>query len=320
MLRSAYLKTFLKAAISLTVVALLVIRLDFQVIGDVFRHMHMAVWGVALFFMICQILALATRWFLFVNLDGEKISYTSSLQITLASLLANFLLITSISGVFVRVALTVQHGMSFLKCVCAAVADRLMTLFALVVLAAVFMPLLAQYMDEKLYNMIGLTMALFVFLLFVFAPLFFQGVLRSFVLSNRKVAASLHYMRRLSCNPVFLLKIVAVSLVAQMSYFMAIHFIAVSTGAEFSFIDLLTVLPVITLIASLPISFGGWGVREGAFVYGLGLIGVPMEIAFLISVQIGLLSIFSTFLAGLPILLKNGVMQSLIRQRTLPAH
>ena len=63
------------------------------------------------------------------------------------------------------------------------------------------------------------------------------------------------------------------------------------------------VLPTIALVSSMPISFGGWGVREGAFIYGLGLLHVDMETAFSISVQVGMVSFIATIIGGAPSIL-----------------
>ena len=64
-----------------------------------------------------------------------------------------------------------------------------------------------------------------------------------------------------------------------------------------------------TLVASLPISIGGWGVREGAFIYGLGLLGVPMEAAFLISVQIGIMGMLTVMLIGMPVVISSDMVR-----------
>lgn len=63
-------------------------------------------------------------------------------------------------------------------------------------------------------------------------------------------------------------------------------------------LELVAILPVLALIASLPISFGGWGIREGAFIYGLGLIGFSPEHAFLLSVQVGLVGLIAPLVVG----------------------
>ena len=78
------------------------------------------------------------------------------------------------------------------------------------------------------------------------------------------------------------------------------------------FFDYLALLPLISMVSSLPIGFGGWGIREGAFVVGLKFIGVSMESAFLISVQVGILSILGTLLIALPLIF-TGDLQKLFR-------
>jgi len=50
------------------------------------------------------------------------------------------------------------------------------------------------------------------------------------------------------------------------------------------------------LVSMIPISFGGWGVREGAMVVFFGLVGVPAADALAMSILFGL----AALVAGLP--------------------
>ena len=59
------------------------------------------------------------------------------------------------------------------------------------------------------------------------------------------------------------------------------------------------------LMAMLPISFGGWGVREIAFVYLLGAAGVSAEAALSLSIAFGLLRVLVGAIGGLIWLLTN---------------
>ena len=58
-------------------------------------------------------------------------------------------------------------------------------------------------------------------------------------------------------------------------------------------------------MAMLPISFGGWGVREIAFVYLLGAAGVSAEAALSLSIAFGLLRVLVGAIGGLTWLLIN---------------
>jgi hypothetical protein len=55
------------------------------------------------------------------------------------------------------------------------------------------------------------------------------------------------------------------------------------------FFDFAMLMPPVMLLVALPISAGGWGVREGAMVAVLALVGVGSEPALLLSVELGLL-------------------------------
>jgi len=110
-------------------------------------------------------------------------------------------------------------------------------------------------------------------------------------------------MKILVNNPSILAKTLGISIIAQLCFFLSVFCIIGAANIPLSFLQIMAVLPAIALVSSLPFTFGGWGVREGAFIYGLGLLGVPMETAFSVSVQIGLIGLLSTILMGLPTLL-----------------
>lgn len=55
----------------------------------------------------------------------------------------------------------------------------------------------------------------------------------------------------------------------------------------------LLVVPLITILSVVPISFAGWGVREGLMVFFLGIFGVPGEQALVLSVLLGSVNLIS---------------------------
>lgn len=72
--------------------------------------------------------------------------------------------------------------------------------------------------------------------------------------------------------------------------------LALSLGFDASLVQFLVLAPIIMLATALPIALGGWGVREGATVTVLTLIGAPASTALTISVLFGLVMI----VVGLP--------------------
>ena len=58
-------------------------------------------------------------------------------------------------------------------------------------------------------------------------------------------------------------------------------------------------MPLVLLVTTVPVSIGGWGVREGAMVFAFGLIGVSEHSAFVLSFLFGLLVVAVSLPGGL---------------------
>jgi hypothetical protein len=71
------------------------------------------------------------------------------------------------------------------------------------------------------------------------------------------------------------------------------------------------ILPVVMLLTSLPVSFAGWGLREGAMILALGIYGVAQEKAMALSLVYGLLQIISGF---------PGFILWVLQKKKLPPH
>lgn len=75
--------------------------------------------------------------------------------------------------------------------------------------------------------------------------------------------------------------------------------IAAALGVAFDPLALFALLPAAFLAAMVPITFGGWGVREASFVYFLGVAGVAAPAALAISIMFGLTRIVIGAAGGL---------------------
>ena len=69
---------------------------------------------------------------------------------------------------------------------------------------------------------------------------------------------------------------------------LTVFVLARGIGVEVSFGQMVVLIPPVILVATLPISVAGWGVREGAMVTALGFVGVAPADAFAVSVIFGL--------------------------------
>lgn len=83
-----------------------------------------------------------------------------------------------------------------------------------------------------------------------------------------------------------LLRVGGSTLLIHLLSVLAVAFLLHAAGTRPDF-AVLFVVPAVLLVSAVPISLGGWGIREGAFVFGLGLLGVGRETGLGVSVLFG---------------------------------
>jgi len=69
-------------------------------------------------------------------------------------------------------------------------------------------------------------------------------------------------------------------------------------GAEMTWAQMALVFPPAILVAAVPVSIAGWGLREGALVVGFGLIGLPAGLALACSLFYGASAVVTGLFGG----------------------
>ena len=313
-------KSLLKYVIS---IGLLVFMLAHMDVGSLIGKSASLNWGLlvlSLLLVILQILFLNLRWHSYLNAGHHKVSFSISSLINIAGYLANILFITSIGGIVAKSGLAVRQGLSLIRSVFITFLDRFMTLASLIVFSAVGLPLLKDVIDHKLLVMLVLSVSGVIFIVAVSLIILRSGLLKEFILSSRKRSRIVVVLRSYTEDYGLMFKTSIYSLIAQGCFILGVYVLSlgIEGSSDIPAIEFLALMPVLALISSLPISFGGWGVREGAFVYGLGLIGFSMESAFFLSVQVGFITLVAPFVVGLPYLLKSDMRKFLLSGGKIP--
>jgi len=81
----------------------------------------------------------------------------------------------------------------------------------------------------------------------------------------------------------------AIAMLGQLLVAVEAWSLAQSQHLGVSLLDFAILMPPVMLLVALPISAGGWGVREGAMVAALALVGIGSGPALLLSVELGLI-------------------------------
>jgi hypothetical protein len=103
-----------------------------------------------------------------------------------------------------------------------------------------------------------------------------------------KLAEFVSLSRHLAKHPQLALRILGWAIIANLCNTIGIWLISTAYGYEISFYVALVASSTIFWVALMPISFSGWGLREGAAVVVLGLFGIGPSQAFTVSVTMGI--------------------------------
>jgi uncharacterized membrane protein YbhN (UPF0104 family) len=74
--------------------------------------------------------------------------------------------------------------------------------------------------------------------------------------------------------------------------------LGMALGVQLTLLDYVLLVPLVFLVALLPFSFAGWGLRETGAVGLFGLAAIPAEASLLLSVLFGLLQLISSIPGG----------------------
>jgi uncharacterized membrane protein YbhN (UPF0104 family) len=237
---------------------------------------------------VVQTLSLVWRWQVMTRLlSGVSVEFG---QLTLAmgrSMLLSVPLPSTVGGDVVRVAvLTPRLGLAMAAR--SVVCDRILGLASLIVLVAVLLPFFALHIDSGIaFGAAAVTCAagLVVFAGLVVAP---QLLARAPLIGRyaATVATDLRLVLTAGQAGRFCVSLAVINHLLSVP---VAYLLAQAVDAPVGFLACLLIVPPTLLVSTLPISLGGWGVREGALAAGFALVGASVGGAVAVSVVMGLL-------------------------------
>ena len=241
----------------------------------------------------------AIRWSIFLRVLGIAISPWDTLRLSFVGLFFNTFLVGAVGGDAVKVVWLVAKGQPKTAALLSVLMDRMSGFGALILCSAVFMVWRLDWLMRSPV-VAGLIKAVFAYLLLVVLLL---GV--SFLLSARGLTDRLPLrfpFRKIiiEFTAAYLQFLIAwrqtllaslLSILVLLAYFATFYLSGRAFGLHVPMVEFFAFMPAVDIISALPISLGGFGVREQLFVTLLGdLWGVPAAQAVSISLGGALLS------------------------------
>src|SRR5215472_7453677 len=283
-----------KALVSIALIAFLATRLNSTQVLSYWRVLH-GVWilgAVAVLFLeMCAIAGVRLK--LMLAYVDVRCPLTTTVQIALCGFFFEQVTIGFVGGDAIRLWLLRGGDIQFGRAIGALLLDRGCGFASLVLLSLLGIHALLALVDETLRSVIAVTLLVVVitgcvgvgvaFALTKLLPLSRLAVFWQHLSSPRQ---AIHFA---------LLAIVFVlAATTHLLNVLVFWMLGQSLGLTVTLDQWFIVVPTVLLISMLPISVGGWGVREGAMVVALHGLGVPPEEALLSSILFGLCAVTAT--------------------------
>lgn len=276
--RRRLLSLLLRGAVTAGLLGWLLAKSDLPALASHVRGLSLSTWLLAAsMYLGAQVLS-SLRWWILSRSLGFPGTWPQYCALYFVGMYFNLFLPTSVGGdVWKAYRLTRDAEGAFLA-TSTVLGDRFLGLAAMAMLGAMAAGISPGVLPRPfvlilLFGGTGLLLSLLAL------PLLGKGFLRFRGRTYQRMARVLAAWMR----PGVLLPVAALSLALQILGMGAVTLLALGIEIPLPFVFFLATLPLIAVLTLLPVSLGGIGVREGAFVYFLALEGVPAEKALSLS-------------------------------------
>lgn len=299
----------LKIGLTVGLLGLIAAKLDFAALARPLKALTIDTVLLCLAISLLQITLLAFRWSMVAKMGALNLPWLTALRCTMASQLFGQGLPASVGADGLRVWWLTRVGMPFGPSLRNVVLDRMSGLLALLLFNVFAVALLVFWLGlalqgrDALFAMaapmailgIGSSRVGRIVLFAIYRGLRRglsrwekprQGVRKLFLALStlQKACGALLWSR---AAPRLMTVGVAIHAMGVVIAWLVVRDI----GVDISLVTLFAIFPPVILVAYLPISIGGWGVREGAAAFAFTMVGQSPELGVFVGLALGLFTL-----------------------------
>jgi uncharacterized membrane protein YbhN (UPF0104 family) len=284
-----FLPFALKAAISLLLLYLALDFIKLETLRERLAQIEPAWIAAAQLTLALQIILVALRWQQIAERCGAELSGKRALLYTLIGTFFNQALPSTVGGDAARVWLLARETGIWKSALYSVLVDRVAGLFWLALLVLLCLPwslvLIQSPIGRTTLILIGVGSVAGPFTLFVLTHTGRVWLNRWRVTRHLADVASIAWKTLVSIP--LGAAVAAFSVAVHLLTVLVAWFCAKAVGSPIDLLHLLLLIPPVILIAAIPVSIAGWGVREGAMVAAFTFAGLSDSDALMISVLFG---------------------------------
>jgi uncharacterized membrane protein YbhN (UPF0104 family) len=276
-----------KLLISIALLYFAASRIDFSTIGDRFNRLELSWMVAAAVIAILQVGLGAMRWRWIVLICGATLSSRLALRFNLIATFFNQVLPSTVGGDAARIWLLARAGSGWTKATYSVLLDRFVGVLMLAVLVAAGL----YWSFALIGNPVGRGVLLAIGLGSLVGGAAFLGLGRWQLLDGWSLTQRLAELAVLArrilfshrTSPLIVLSSLLIHTMTAMIAWSLAHAVAARLGFAHAFL----LVPPVMLIATVPISIAGWGVRESALVLAFSYAGLAESDGLIVSVLLG---------------------------------
>lgn len=288
----------IKALVTALILYLVLSHVDLSTVAGIFERIRLPYFLAALILIMPMGFTAALRWSAVAKACGGKLHFRQALfYCWMGQFLGMGVPVLGFDGS--RAWKLHRDGTPLGLAARSVVYDRIFALTSLVIVIALGMPRLLSTTGEGWFRSAAVVALL--------AAISALGILIAF----RKLAPYLPNLRLL--RPLFKLSeelnvlmrkrqarvALLWAVINHLVRVLIVFALALALGLHVQLLDVFALAPVALLMAMIPISLGGWGVREFVFMGALGSIGIAPAEAVSLSILFGLVAALTGFAGGI---------------------
>lgn len=297
--RRTWIKFGSKAVITVLLILLLLRGIDPHSVLDNVLRIEWRYLAAAAGLVLGNIWLAAMRWCFVIRSIGHQLPLGLTWQLTMIGAFFNQILPSAMGGDLVRFPYAARLGLPLAAALKSVVLDRMMAFVGLIVLVLCCLP--------AVFLVIADIRALWYLLGVVIAALLLVGVLLSVaywpaMLLEKSVlrpVLALSISMRDAMLGRLRLRILVSAVMIHVMRVLTVYVVALGMSLQVSFLECLILVPSALLVTNVPVSLGGWGLREGAFIVAFAFVGLTAEQSLALSALFGLTILLSSLAGGL---------------------
>jgi len=275
---------FFKSIVSLSLIYYLFITIPWGEVSEVVFSASIYWLIISVLVQILSFILLALRWRVILRNFESNISFYDIIKVSFIGIAINNVLPGSIGGDFVRGAYIIKKGVSLKDSISSLVADRVLGLFIVLVFACTFLffygnkhPSLHHMNMIVIFMILALLSIIFFFKTHIFMSLI-KKVLNKILSSSfyNKTVSMIDDLYQYQISKHIVFKVFLITIAAMFLEVLVFWFASKSLGMDYSFYIFIISVPLIVIISALPISLGGFLVRESSGLFLLNMLGIEM--------------------------------------------